>query len=309
MGFCDGAVMLELKSICVGVDFSPESKAAVNSAANLARVFDARLLAVSVVQPPPLYQRILTPVQSQLLSADEIETRARDHLRDFLAGAELSSLACETDVRVGVPFVELIAAARTASADLLVVGAKRRGGIERLFLGGTAEQVLRKATIPVLAARETFPPALQVILAPTDFSAASRPAVQYAIELARRFAARLILLHVVEPVVQAYTWHADPAAADLFLAEPKDLEPEWEAFLGQLDLAGVRWEQRTVQGYAAPMIVGSAVEMGVEMISLGTHGRTGLMHVLLGSVAERVAREASCPVLSIRPEGFRFSLP
>lgn len=297
------------KSICVGIDFSAESKAALRSAANLARAFEARLTAVTVVQPPSLYQKVLSPIQSRLSSTEDLVAGARDRLREIIADADLADLQCVIDARAGVPFAEIIAAARQATADLLVVGARKRGEVERLLLGGTAERILRNATLPVLGAKGSLPPALRVILAPTDFSSASRPAVEYAIALVRRFAGRLILLHVVEPIVQTYAWPADPAAAELYLAEPGDLEPEWEAFLSELDLAGVRWEQRTVQGFASPVIGASAAELGADLISLGTHGRSGLMHVLLGSVAERVLREAPCSVLSIRPEGFSFSLP
>ena len=74
-------------------------------------------------------------------------------------------------------------------------------------------------------------------------------------------------------------------------------------------LENVAWEKRTEEGQAARAIVHRAEQLQADMIVIGTHGRSGLPHMLLGSVAEKVVRTASCPVLTIRPEAFQFELP
>ena len=90
---------------------------------------------------------------------------------------------------------------------------------------------------------------------------------------------------------------------------PEEIEPEWEAFLSDLPLEKIDWEKCTDEGQAATAIVHQAEQMQADVIVIGTHGRSGLPHMLLGSVAEKVSRMASCPVLTIRPEAFQFELP
>jgi universal stress protein E len=301
--------MGKLETICVGIDFSPTSETALRTAANLARFYGSRLWIVTVVEPPALYQRVINPIQSSLVPTDELAARARGRLADLAATGAADGVKVTTEVRVGTPFVELIGASRGSSADLLVVGACRHGEVERLLLPSTAERVQRKAPMPVLLVKADLPPRPRIVLAPTDFSRASLPALKMATDLARSWDARLILLHVIEPIAQAYVWPADPAAVDLFLAEPEDLQPEWRSFLAPLDLTGVRSEQQTVKGYAKTTIVATARQSSADLIVMGTHGRTGLMHILLGSVAERTSREAPCSVLSVRPEDFEFRSP
>lgn len=301
--------MEELRAICVGTNFSPESEAAVQSAVNLARSFGATLNVVTVIEPPPLYQRILSPVQSKLVPLENLAANARQRLTELTSEPSFKGVSTTCEARTGAPYVEIITAARACRAGLLVVGAKHRGAVERLLLGHTTERVLQKASMPVLVAKKALPATPKVLLSPTDFSPSSRPAVLRAVELARRWEARLVLLHVVEPIAQTYVWPAEPAAVELFLVEPEDLKPEWENFLSGMELDGVRWEQRTLQGYAASTITATASEVGADLIVMGTHGRSGLMHALLGSIAERVAREAPCGVWSVHPKDFSFALP
>ena len=80
-------------------------------------------------------------------------------------------------------------------------------------------------------------------------------------------------------------------------------------FLSGLPVEKVEWEKYTEEGEAATAIVHQAEQRQVDLIVMGTHGRTGLDHMLLGSVAENVVRKAHCPLLTIRPEAFEFKMP
>jgi nucleotide-binding universal stress UspA family protein len=301
--------MSVFSKICVGTNFSPEADRALQSAAYLARTFRAEVLVVHVVEVPRLYERVLSPVQSRLRSVEETSARAAERCRTLVAAPYLKGIPVDYQVRTGIPFVDLIDAARIAHADVILLGHRTRSGAERLFLGSTAERVLRKSVIPVLMAKKTFSKSPTSILAPTDLAEGSEPALQVAAALAERWAARLTLLHVVEPVAQAEVWPLDPASVELFLAEPEELEPEWQTAMEKVQLSGVNFERRTVKGSAAVEIMRTAHELGADLIVMGTHGRSGLAHVLLGSVAEQVAREAECSVLTVRPKEFRFALP
>jgi nucleotide-binding universal stress UspA family protein len=297
--------MRNLQRLCAGTNFSPESELAVQSAAVLARSTGAHLDLVHVVHRPPLYERVL---QRQHPTDDELRARALEHLRQSTHGEVLAGLAVTHYVRIGTPFVELIAACGELGDDALVVGARKRSGLGDLLLGSTAERVLRKASVPVLLARRALAPQPACVLAPTDFSEASRFALEEAVALVRRWGARLVLLHVIEPIVQAYAWATDLAGGEIYVIEPDELQPEWDAFLATVDLSGVRWEQQTIKGEVSSTVAAAARSLPADLIVMGTHGRTGLTHALLGSVAEGVARTADTCVLTVRTGSVPFAL-
>jgi nucleotide-binding universal stress UspA family protein len=140
------------------------------------------------------------------------------------------------------------------------------------------------------------------ILAPSDFSTHSERAVQYACQLAERLNTPLHLLHVLSEIVPA---GPDPLLMPVMPPQfYKENEDRALATLGRLPdpswgkpqtvIRAVRW------GSPVDSIVSYAIDHRVGMIVIATHGRTGLSHVLLGSVAEHIVREAPCPVLTIR---------
>ena len=301
--------MSMFRRICVGTDFSPEAERGLTSAVHLARMFAAELLLVHVVEAPRFYQRVLAPVQTRLRSLDETCDLAAERCRALIAASQVDGVSADYRVRVGTPFVDLIDAARIAHADLIVLGHRARSGTERFFLGSTAERVLRKSTIPVLIAKNTCTDSPTSLLAPTDLSEGSEPAMAVATALAERWNARLTFLHVIEPVTHAEVWPLDASKVELYLAEPGELEPEWQTTLADIPLSKVNVDRQTVQGSAVAEIVRIADELGAGLIVMGTHGRSGVVHALLGSVAEQVAREARCSVLSVRPREFVFALP
>ncbi len=149
---------------------------------------------------------------------------------------------------------------------------------------------------------------LQRILTPTDFSPTAKKALQYALPFAKAFDAELLLLHVLQPfTVPAELGYMPPEMAalerDLALSVPRELEKLREDIVG----AGIRSQVLVRQGAPWQEIVAAAQETNTDLIILSTHGRTGLPHVLMGSVAERVARHASCPVLVVREQERDFA--
>jgi nucleotide-binding universal stress UspA family protein len=148
---------------------------------------------------------------------------------------------------------------------------------------------------------------LKRILAPTDLSECSAAGLKYAAALAERFEAELILLHVAQDFDVAL------AATELGFPPPERLRQELtEHARKQLaNLPGGSWSIRAITrevrwGNPWQEITTFAKEIDADLIVVGTHGRTGLSHLFLGSVAERVVRAAPCPVLTVRPEGHHF---
>jgi nucleotide-binding universal stress UspA family protein len=140
------------------------------------------------------------------------------------------------------------------------------------------------------------------ILAPTDFSEPSKQAIAYAFELAQTFEAQLVLLHVVD--LPPYPIEGLPPSqlGGTFLEE---LEQQAASDLAQVlaKEAEVKVVRRVVAGIPYRKIVEIAADEKVDLIVMATHGRTGFSHLFMGSVAERVVRTVSCPVLTIRPTG------
>ena len=146
---------------------------------------------------------------------------------------------------------------------------------------------------------------IKKILAPTDLSDLSQTGVRYALEMAgSQGGAEVIVYHVIE-----YE-EADPHD-EIFRAEsfPSWLLEDRKKFLAELLrnntselISKVKIRQQVEIGVPHQRIVEKAVEEGADVIVMCTHGRTGLLHMLMGSVTERVVRHASCPVLSVRPK-------
>jgi len=137
--------------------------------------------------------------------------------------------------------------------------------------------------------------ALRTILHPTDFSERAQYAFGLACGLARDYGARLILLHVAEPPPAVYGEGVVlPGIDELRASEQEELD----RLAVPPDLANV--ERRLEDGSAIEEIIRVARETHADLIVLGTHGRTGLGRLLMGSVAEQVMRRAPCPVLTVK---------
>jgi nucleotide-binding universal stress UspA family protein len=142
-----------------------------------------------------------------------------------------------------------------------------------------------------LARFETF-------LVPHDFSDDAQAALDTAVELARRLGAQLHLLHAYQQPVDVLSPYG--------VSVPANLGPELRAAalarLRQIaePFAELRTEVLAVEGPPASVIAEQAEALGADLVVMGTHGRTGLRHLLLGSVAERTVRSAPCPVLTVK---------
>ena len=146
------------------------------------------------------------------------------------------------------------------------------------------------------------------ILFPTDFSAPAKEAQKYAMAFADRFGAELHLMHVVPDIAMPL-----PDSTTSWTLPAADMKLQVEAAEKQLSLElGPEWIERhrvvckAVVGFAVEEIVEYAKKHDIELIVIGTHGRTGLSHLLLGSVAEKLVRLATCPVLTVHPQGHQF---
>jgi nucleotide-binding universal stress UspA family protein len=151
---------------------------------------------------------------------------------------------------------------------------------------------------------------LKTILFPTDFSQGARAAMDHAISLAKDYDARLLLLYVIQDISIA-EWYIPStlSVTDLVEDMQKSAWKEMEKWGSEAQASVRDIEKLVVRGVPFVEIIKTARDRGVDLIVIGTHGRTGIDHMLFGSTAEKVVRKAPCPVLTVRIAGKEFRMP
>jgi nucleotide-binding universal stress UspA family protein len=137
------------------------------------------------------------------------------------------------------------------------------------------------------------------ILVPTDFSRPSLKAVDYAIDLARQHQAEVVFVHVIEPMSYAVPRYL-PEPTALLEEQRKEAQDALERLVERVAKGYPRCRSEVHLGVVYERIAELARTLKADLIVIATHGRTGLAHLLIGSVAERVVRMAPCPVLTVR---------
>jgi nucleotide-binding universal stress UspA family protein len=298
--------MKELSRVLVGHDLKAGGDAALKSAAIIAQCFGAAIRVVHVVEPLEPYQRLSHPLTPPY-PIDEIVRRAGEKLTALIAAPELAGIDADYEVRTGKPFYELLLAQRAWLANLVVVGGPSQP--EEPISSSTSDRLVRKGAVPVLVTKTPLRSATRTFLMATDFSAPAREAAEAAFRFAEKFHGRIIFLHVLDRPSYTIRYIQEWSLSVPAVPSPEDLEPEWEAFLSGLPLDRVEWDKMSVEGDVAQTIVSRAAEINADMIIVGTHGRSGLPYILLGSVAEKVMRAARIPLLTVKPESFQFQMP
>lgn len=151
---------------------------------------------------------------------------------------------------------------------------------------------------------------LKRILTATDFSPHSQVALRYAAAFAKSFDAEIILCHVLEK--PDFLSNLPPVAEGYFPPNLADLQEKHARVQCEQVLAGAGLSQARVlllHGRPAAEITRAATEENADLIIIGTHGRGAIAHLLLGSVAEKIVRSASCPVLTVRSGEHEFVTP
>lgn len=287
-----------LARILVPTDFSPPSDAALAYARVLCAAFGASLHLLHVATERVLPPHATGDADAGAAALREIQRRlnADDRRRGVLGRV----------IEGPDPAAEIARYAGTTGSDLIVMGTHGRGGLAHLLIGSVAEKVVRTAPCPVLTVRRALRgPGVRFrrILVPTDFSDPSEGALDCARVMAGRFGASIHLLHVLEDLrVEG------PLGAEVFVSESpetrsarlKDARERLAYRLMPQDRTERQATCEVIFGHCAGAIAEYAEDNGFDLIVMGTHGRTGLRRVIMGSVAERVVRNAPCPVLTTR---------
>lgn len=290
-----------VSKILLATDFSDSAGRAQVYTEYLAIGLKASVVVLHVSERPP-----------HAVAASKEERDVRTKLRTLRDSIRQRAVSVSTQWSCGNPGDEIISAARELDADLVVMGLQGHTHVPYGLIGTTANTVTARGPCPVLtvplprkeASPCTFtaPGEIRVrrILAPVDFSGPSLDSLECAIHLAHRLGADLVLVHVLEPLHGDWNLHRMQDAAQM--------RKEWEERLG--DLAGVMkslglsatYELR--EGFPPDSIVAGALQYQCDLIVMGTHGRRGREAMNVGSVAEAVLKQATCPILTVKNPKF-----
>lgn len=287
---------MKIREIVVPVDFSPCSKAALARASTIAEQSGATLHLLHAVPPIPYP----APVEFGVPTAvtEEIEAGVRAKLGEWAAELEAAGRAVSQEIVLRPPVDAIEEAVRTRGADLVVMGTHGHTGLKHLLLGSVAERTLRTVPCPVLAVKEhDGAHRVDRILLCTDFSEHAERAATHAIDWAETLGAEVHLAHAVTPAVPAYAELPPPPE---YVGQAREAaRRELETAQRRIEDAGLACTPHLLEGEAAGALAELAERREIDLVVIGTRGRTGLKHVVLGSVAERVVRLLPCPVLVV----------
>jgi nucleotide-binding universal stress UspA family protein len=304
----------DIRNILVPVDFSEMSGPAIETAQRLAKRFGAAVHLVHVHEYyyPVGFMAPGAPVPMSMVTfREDTAERIADQFRALAKKHGIPTTNCYVQNDTPV-FNEVCKVARQINADLIVTPTHGYIGVAHFFEGSHAERIVQHSPCPVLVARKREKKSSRVasngkatgsintILVPIDFSKSSFQALEYTIEFAERVAAKLIVFHAVH---LGYAFTADGyGICDLSVlmeAARKGAERQMEKFLRLAKFRGVKFETAVKVGPPVSEICAFAEQRDVDLIITATHGRTGLKHLLIGSVAEQVVRYARRPVLVV----------
>jgi nucleotide-binding universal stress UspA family protein len=285
-----------ISRILVPTDFSSQSEAALAYARLFGKTFNASLHAMHVSSG-----RLRPPHEGADVPEDP--PAALRELRDRVTRGGSSRFTTIRLVEGTDPARHIVRYAETAHIALIVMGTHGRKGIVRLVMGSVAETVVRTAPCPVVTVHglpRSSAVGLHRILVPIDFSAASGAALDAATVIAAQFGASMHLLHVLPENGLGGALGSEVFAAEAPEVRTLRLTNARDRLRHRIPATSRIVTTEVIFGAPAEKIAAYADDNDFDLIVMGTHGRTGQSHVLMGSVAERVVRTAQCPVMTTR---------
>ncbi len=141
---------------------------------------------------------------------------------------------------------------------------------------------------------------VRTILVPLDFSESTSTLLDWAAHLAEQHGSSVVLLHAYHLPVEFQQLEGAYLPPEFWANVKREAEDSLSGYAKELSGRGIPVEMVVLEGYAATAIIDEATRRGVDLIVIGTHGLSGLKHLLLGSIAERVVQKAPCPVLTVK---------
>jgi nucleotide-binding universal stress UspA family protein len=278
--------------ILVPTDGSKCAQAAVGYAEDLATRYESRVHALCVADSRTLENAPRSDQTKQ--ERAELAERTCNELSE-------SGIEVEQAVRTDIPHKAILRYVSEQDIDLVVMGTHGRTGVERYLLGSVTEKVVRLSDVPVLTVKAEDPGGVTYpytdILVPTDGSEGAEAAIGPAVDIASTYDARVHALSVIDTMAMGVDVRSDMILETLEESARSAVETIDE----QAAHASVSAVETAIQhGYPYRAIRSYVEENDIDLIVMGTHGRSGIERYLLGSVAEKTVRTSPVPVMTVR---------
>ncbi len=286
-----------LEKLLLPTDGSEFSEGAIREAIKLAKIYSSKLFAISVIETNPEYESIAPQL------VEKTEKEARLHLEAVKDRASKEGVDCKTIARQGeTPYKYIVEEAAKNQVNMIIMGRRGRTGLRRLMMGSVTAKVIGHAPCNVLVVPRAARPEYKNILVATDGSHHSNAAASVAIGIAKRCNARLIAVSVVpyESISPLGIVHSEMQWGLVTEESRKAAENNLKSVKEISEKEGVKIEELILEGRPYEAIVNAAKEKRADLIVVGSHGRTGLDRLLMGSVTERVIGHAECAVLVVK---------
>ncbi len=288
---------LNTEKLLLATDGSQFGEGAIRESIRLARQCSSQLSVVSVIETNPEYETIAP----QLL--EKAEKSTREHLESIKAQAKKEGVDCTISILEGEDSYSLITAEAVKSkTSMIIMGRRGKTGLKRLALGSTTARVIGHAPCNILVVPRAALVEFKNIVVATDGSKYSTAAAAEAIGIAKRNTSKLTVISVVPAEIAA------PTDIELAMTQREHIaEKEMHAAETNAKVikdaaikAGVTVQAFVMSGKPADAIIETAKDSNADLVILGSHGRTGLEKLLMGSVAERVIVLSPCAVLVVK---------
>jgi len=303
--------MKQFKKILVGVDLSvgdkmvgeelsPTTSEAVERALWLAKLNSAHLQFFYSLDIGQQAQRL---IQENKEAEATVLDNAKQFLTRLVDRAKKQGIAADYSVTFGKSWLEIVRQVLREQYDLVIVGAKDRGAVERLFIGSTGMKLLRKCPCPVWVTHPPRAKSHSAILVGHDLTAVGDLALELGASMAELQQAPLHVVHAIEPMFAdaAESLAALPAADKEAHQTAKD---HIVAQLKHFKLAQAA-EVHVATGFPATVLLENVERYDVDLLVMGTIARSGIEGLLFGNTAERLLPQIHCSVLAVKPAEFR----
>jgi len=286
-----------VERLLLSTDGSEYSEGAIREAIKLAKKCSSKLWVMSVVESNPEFEALAPQI------TEKAGKTAREHIEALQARAKKEGVDCNGIVHQGEDsYKYIVDEAAKNKISMIVMGRRGRTGLRRLMMGSVTSRVIGHAPCNVLVVPRAAKVEFKNILVATDGSKYSAAAASEAIGLAKRNKSKLTVISVVPSELMTPTdiEFSMPQRELIAEKEMHEAEKNAKAVKDAAQKEGVAVQAFVMSGKPSDAIIETARERGADLIILGSHGKTGIERLLMGSVAERVIVLAACAVLVVK---------
>lgn len=280
-----------MKKLMMATDLSARSDRALERAVSLAREHGASLTVVHVVDDH-------LPASLADMQKDAATSAIHKHVRELSAD---NGPPVSIEVIFGRAHAAIVEMSEKTGAEMIVLGMHREDAFKDMFRGTTVERIIRAANVPTLLVKDRVSGPYRQIMVGVDFSVYSRRAVEFAVKFAK--GGHFSLVHAYDVPFKGFL-HGDDIRSEVSkrheLQFTQMMDQEMASILGGLEVPAARLDRIMQEGTARGVLNQQISRLKPDLLVVGTHGRTGVAHAFLGSIAEEMLSMPPCDVLAVK---------